>query len=305
MKGSENQQSKGDTAEANCLLVAGALRDAVVNRLKGNLAQVSALDLSANADELLAEGILARGVHHLLLKLGGVRAPARNAATSAKGRKRPRSKDAPSVEADLVALAAIARVPLKVKDGIAALLLVEVAELGKEVVVRGVLSARLLNNDLGHLVVDLEEHILVLAAGLQLIVALDGLIVDDNTRRLARTRAESAILFTGRSRQARQPNQKGKAGDSWRKRQDKRKTMDEATAADGTSERAHTAAASPRALHTRDKQAGTMQHRAHALHRTPLQKSQQTAAYPKQQQPPPDRRIRRHPRPHSVHPSAA
>jgi len=59
------------------LLVASALRDLVEDSLVRDLAEVSALDLSTETDELLAEVVLRGGVDHLLLKLGGIRAPAK------------------------------------------------------------------------------------------------------------------------------------------------------------------------------------------------------------------------------------
>ena len=57
------------------LLVASTAGNTLKDGVVVNLAPVSALDLSAEADELLADGILGGGVEHLGLHLGGIGAP--------------------------------------------------------------------------------------------------------------------------------------------------------------------------------------------------------------------------------------
>lgn len=60
-----------DMGRRDTLLAVDLLEDGLV----GNLVKVSALDLGANALELLAESILGGGVDHLGLDLGSIRGP--------------------------------------------------------------------------------------------------------------------------------------------------------------------------------------------------------------------------------------
>jgi len=90
----------------------------------------------------------------------------------------------PGVEADLLALATVRGVPLEVENGITAIVNGDGLQLVDELLVGGMLGAGLLDDDLGEIVVHLEKHVLVLAASLKLIVALDDLVVHDNTGRL-------------------------------------------------------------------------------------------------------------------------
>ena len=59
--------------------------DLVLDGLLGNLAEVGALELTANADKLLAERVLGRGVDHLVLNVRRVGDPERVAASASEG----------------------------------------------------------------------------------------------------------------------------------------------------------------------------------------------------------------------------
>jgi len=140
------------------LLVASTAGNTLEDGLVVNLAPVGSLDLSAEANELLADGILGGGVEHLGLHLGGI--------------------GAPNVEANLLAKSSLRGGPLEVKDGITALLLGESLELGNEVVVGGRVGDDLVHNNLGEVAVHLKQDVSVLAAGLELVVGGDDIIGD-------------------------------------------------------------------------------------------------------------------------------
>ena len=75
------------------LLVASTAGNTLKDGVVVNLAPVSALDLSAEADELLADGILGGGVEHLGLHLGGIGAPMKFIMKKKKNEKRKKDRD--------------------------------------------------------------------------------------------------------------------------------------------------------------------------------------------------------------------
>ena len=74
------------------LLVASTAGNTLKDGVVVNLAPVSALDLSAEADELLADGILGGGVEHLGLHLGGIGAPMKFIMKKKKMKKMKKEK---------------------------------------------------------------------------------------------------------------------------------------------------------------------------------------------------------------------
>ena len=74
------------------LLVASTAGNTLEDGLVVNLAPVGSLDLSAEADELLADGILGGGVEHLGLHLGGIGAPMKFIMKKKKMKKMKKEK---------------------------------------------------------------------------------------------------------------------------------------------------------------------------------------------------------------------
>ena len=127
--------------------------------LEGNLRHVSSLDLLSNTNKLLLDVVLGGGNQHLLLDLGGIRSP--------------------DNEKDLGALSSVSRLEGQIVDNVTATLGGElVGEVRPVSVVGG-----LLDDNLGQIIVDAEDGILVLVAHLDVVEDGNNLIGDGNSGR--------------------------------------------------------------------------------------------------------------------------
>jgi len=122
-----------------------------------DLAGVGGLNLSANADELLLQGVLGRCVQHLGLDLGGLRAP--------------------NNKNDLVPPPTVLLV-LEVEDAIPAVILGQIVF---EILPRGRVRGGLFQNDVSQIGRHLEEEVAVLVSELKFVELVHAFIVDGNS----------------------------------------------------------------------------------------------------------------------------
>lgn len=152
-----------------------------------DLREIGGLDLRANADELLAEGILGGSDKHLALQLGRVGSPGRKMTSGEAGRATDgsRKKNAaelivPDNEEDLVAETTLLLV-LEVEDSVSGVILGEASD---ELLVGGSLGGSLLDNNLGVVGVNGEDNVAVGLAELELLELLHARVRDLDARGL-------------------------------------------------------------------------------------------------------------------------